>query len=85
METMEKKEIKSLTLAELKAEMEQLGEKPFRAVQLYEWMHVKLARSFDEMTYESKMWGKIYVYGPEDGGGAGIRHRRHEKISVCPV
>lgn len=50
METMEKKEIKSLTLAELKAEMEQLGEKPFRAAQLYEWMHRKLSRGYGEMS-----------------------------------
>ena len=35
---------------ELKKEMEALGEKPFRAKQLYEWMHVKLAQSYDEMT-----------------------------------
>ncbi|MCM1267706.1 MAG: 23S rRNA (adenine(2503)-C(2))-methyltransferase RlmN [Bacteroidales bacterium] len=47
---MEKKEIKSLTLSELKAEMEEAGEKSFRAAQLYEWMHRKLARGFDEMT-----------------------------------
>ena len=43
-------DIKSLTLDELKEEMEGMGEKPFRAKQLYQWMHVKLARSFDEMT-----------------------------------
>ena len=43
-------DIKSLTLEELKEEMEGLGEKPFRAKQLYQWMHVKLARGFDEMT-----------------------------------
>lgn len=47
---MEKKDIKSFTLTELKAEMEEMGEKPFRAVQLYEWMHRKLARGFEEMT-----------------------------------
>lgn len=47
---MEKKDIKSFTLTELKAEMEEMGEKPFRAAQLYEWMHRKLARGFDEMT-----------------------------------
>lgn len=47
---MEKKDIKSLTLAELKTEMEEMGQKPFRAKQLYEWMHRKLARGFDEMT-----------------------------------
>lgn len=47
---METKDIKSLTLPELKAKMEEMGEKPFRAAQLYEWMHRKLARGFDEMT-----------------------------------
>lgn len=45
-----KKDIKSLSLEELKLEMEAIGEKAFRAKQLYEWMHVKLARSYDEMT-----------------------------------
>ncbi len=43
-------DIKSLTLEELKAEMENLSEKPFRAVQLYQWMHRKLARGYDEMS-----------------------------------
>ena len=43
-------DIKSLTLEELKKEMERIGEKPFRAKQLYQWMHQKLARGFDEMT-----------------------------------
>lgn len=43
-------DIKSLTLEELKEEMALLGEKPFRAAQLYQWMHGKLARGFDEMT-----------------------------------
>ncbi len=47
---MEKKDIKSLTLEELKAEMAALGEKPFRAAQLYEWMHRKLARGYEEMS-----------------------------------
>lgn len=44
------KDIKSLTLPQLKKEMEELGEKAFRAKQLYEWMHVKLARGYEEMT-----------------------------------
>lgn len=47
---METKDIKSLTLTELKAKMAEMSEKPFRAAQLYEWMHRKLARGFDEMT-----------------------------------
>lgn len=43
-------DIKSLNLTELEEEVKKNGEKPFRAKQLYEWMHVKLARSFEEMT-----------------------------------
>ena len=43
-------DIKSMTLEELKKDMAVLGEKPFRAKQLYEWMHKKLARDFEEMT-----------------------------------
>ncbi len=44
------KDIKSYTLEELKKEMEEMGEKSFRAGQIYQWLHQKLARSFDEMT-----------------------------------
>lgn len=47
---MERKDIKSLTLEELKTEMAGMGQKPFRAVQLYEWMHRKLARGYGEMS-----------------------------------
>lgn len=43
-------DIKSLTLEELKMQMEELGEKPFRAKQLYQWMHERQARGFEEMT-----------------------------------
>ncbi|MBQ7360322.1 MAG: 23S rRNA (adenine(2503)-C(2))-methyltransferase RlmN [Lachnospiraceae bacterium] len=46
----ERIDIKSLSLEELISEMESLGEKKFRASQIYDWMHVKLARGFDEMT-----------------------------------
>lgn len=51
---MDKKDIRSLSLAELKQEMESIGEKAFRAKQIYEWLHVKLADSFEEMTNLSK-------------------------------
>lgn len=47
-------DIKSLTLFELQEEMERLGEKKFRAKQVYGWMHEKLADHFDEMTNLSK-------------------------------
>ena len=48
------KDIKSMTKKELEGELLAMGEKVFRAGQLYQWMHVKLARSFDEMTNLSK-------------------------------
>ncbi len=44
------KDIKSFDLEELKKEIRVLGEKEFRATQLYEWMHKKLAVSYEEMT-----------------------------------
>ena len=43
-------DIKSLTLSELQEQMEILSEKPYRAKQLYDWMHVKLARDYEEMS-----------------------------------
>ncbi len=46
----EKTDIKSLDYTQVQALIESLGEKPFRARQLYQWMHGKLAGSFDEMT-----------------------------------
>ena len=47
-------DIKSMNLEELKSYMESIGEKAFRAKQLYQWMHQKQASSFDEMTNLSK-------------------------------
>ena len=47
---MEQIDIKSQNLSELKKTMEQLGEKAFRAKQLYQWMHQKLADEFQDMT-----------------------------------
>lgn len=51
---MEKKDIVSYTYKELRKEMEDTGEKAFRAKQIYEWLHVKLAESFEEMTNLSR-------------------------------
>ena len=47
---MEKKDIKSMDLEELTQELLAMGEKKFRAGQIYGWMHVHLVRSIDEMT-----------------------------------
>ena len=51
---MKKQDIKSMDLQELTAFVESLGEKPYRAKQLFSWMHQKLASSIDEMTSLSK-------------------------------
>ncbi len=47
---MDKIDIKSLDLNEMKKLIASMSEKAFRAKQLYEWLHVKLVDSFDEMT-----------------------------------
>ena len=52
---MDKKDIRSLSYEELKQEIEALGEKAFRAKQIYEWLHVKLVDRFEEMTNLSKV------------------------------
>ena len=44
-----KTDIKSLNLDELTAFIKDIGEPAFRAKQLYDWMHVKRARNYDEM------------------------------------
>lgn len=50
----DKIDIKSLTLPELCQHMEGMGEKKFRATQIYQWLHVKCIRAFDEMSNISK-------------------------------
>ncbi len=44
------KDIRTLSLQQLKESLLNWGEKPFRAKQIYEWLWKKSARSFDEMT-----------------------------------
>ena len=51
---MMKVDIKSLNLKELTAFIEELGEKGFRAKQIYQWLHVKQVSDFSEMTNISK-------------------------------
>ena len=43
-------DIKSMNLAELTEFVASIGEKAFRAKQIYQWLHVKQVASFDEMT-----------------------------------
>jgi len=46
----EKKDIRKLSLDQIKSEIETFGEKAFKAKQIYEWLWLKSATSFDEMT-----------------------------------
>lgn len=49
-----KTDIKSLSLDELKVEFDNMGEKAFKAKQVYSWLHKRSAENFDEMTDISK-------------------------------
>ncbi len=51
---LDKKDMKSLYLSELEDEFRQMGEKAFRAKQVYQWLHEKLAMDFDEMSNLAK-------------------------------
>ncbi len=51
---MEMTDIKSMDMEHLRLFVESLGEKKFRAKQLYSWMHQKLVKDFEEMTDLSK-------------------------------
>ena len=51
---MEKIDIRSLQLEQLKKYITSLGAKPFVAGQIYTWLHQKAVDSFDEMTNVSK-------------------------------
>lgn len=44
------KNIKDYHLEELKSELKELGEKPFRAEQIFKWLYEEKVESFDQMT-----------------------------------
>jgi 23S rRNA (adenine2503-C2)-methyltransferase len=54
METIVKQDIRALNLDQLKSVFKDMGEKAFRANQVYEWIWKKSAISFDEMSNLSK-------------------------------
>lgn len=66
----DKKDIRSLSLDELTILINELGEKKFRAGQIYGWLHDKKVSSFEEMTnvpkglYE-KLSEEYAIYGVE--------------------
>ena len=48
------KNIKNYEFEELKQELKNIGERPFRAEQIYKWLYEEKVKSFDEMTNLSK-------------------------------
>ena len=64
-----KKDIRAYGYEELQKEMAAIGEKAFRAKQIYEWLHVKLVDHFDEMTNLSKA----------------LREKLEENYEILPV
>ena len=44
-------DIRSMTLEELQAVMEKIGEKPFKAKQIYQWLHEKCAADYEAVSY----------------------------------
>ena len=47
---MEKRDILSMDLSEIEAVLVEIGEKKFRAKQIFQWLHVKRVFDFDKMT-----------------------------------
>ena len=44
-----KRNIKDFTLEELKEKLKEMGEKPFRAEQIFKWLYDDRASSFEEI------------------------------------
>jgi 23S rRNA (adenine2503-C2)-methyltransferase len=67
---MSQKDVKDLTLNELRAELENWGEPSYRARQVFEWIYKKGASSFDAMTdlprsLRQRLRGHFYMGTPE--------------------
>lgn len=81
-------DIKSMTIDELKELMTVLGDKPFRAKQIYSWLHEHLVTSYDEMTNLSKgLREKLKEYpitALEVGGCPDFQAGWNPEISVPP-
>lgn len=63
---MDKIDILSLKLSSLEAKIVELGEKKFRASQIYEWLHSKRVTDFDQMTnissqFRTKLEENFYI------------------------
>ena len=61
------KNIKDYNLDDLKKELVEIGEKPFRAEQIFKWIYVEKVKEFDEMTNLS----------------LGLREKLKENYTMC--
>ena len=52
-------DIRSMYMDELKELLKSLGEKPFRAAQLFSWLHEKQVENYDDMTNLSKTFREM--------------------------
>ena len=69
MQTVERKDIRQLSRAELEAALTEMGEKRFRANQVNDWLWKRSARDFAEMTNLSK----------------DLRERLFERFTIRPI
>ena len=79
-------DIKSMTIDELKELMTQIGEKPFRAKQIYSWLHEHLVTSYDEManlpkSLKQKLAG-LSDYSTGNSGCSDLKGGWNQKVSV---
>jgi 23S rRNA (adenine2503-C2)-methyltransferase len=49
------RDVRDLTLVELRAELETMGERPFRAAQIFDWLYRKKAARFEDFTSLPKL------------------------------
>ena len=67
---MDKTDIRSLTYEELKDEVVSMGEKPFRAKQIFTWLHGRRVNGFEDMTdlsktFRAELEEKYYISRPK--------------------
>jgi 23S rRNA (adenine2503-C2)-methyltransferase len=73
-----KQSLKGLSLKELQEFVESLGERKYRAAQLFSWMYAKGAKSFDEMTDISREFQAVL------SARATLEHLEVVRKSVSP-
>ncbi|MFR0923384.1 MAG: hypothetical protein ACLSGI_01200 [Butyricicoccaceae bacterium] len=57
------------SIDELKSALKEMGEKPFRAGQIFKWLHEGV-ESFEEMSNLSRTYGRVWRKFPADRTGS---------------